>query len=266
LDKSGRYEVTPVQLRIPAVNHLAEGTLSAGTRARSEWSRELSQAPSRGLSTLSTNVQQAADRRRWLIAACERLIQARDLPALYRIIDANAELALDHLIRSAVLKLSEAARYRSGPGRKAHSHQYPPLLMVGLVSDLIQAGKAENPEQAFHVLQDLNISTCEAARRQYYRTLADPRFRGLLIELGQAQGQSAKEAESIMQAGEWLRRGGQIRRSVYVSEIGGAAEVIIRATEDGPKGTQKASPTDEYSDNTLVVTQIRIDGLKGPTG
>jgi hypothetical protein len=161
-----------VQLRIPAANLLAAGTLSGGKHAQSEWTREFAHTPSRGLSTLPTNVQWAADRRRSLIAECERLIRARDLSALYRIIEANPELAIDYSIRAAVLKLSAATRYRSGPGRKAHSHKCPPLLMVALVSDLIQAGKAENPEQAFHALQDLDISTCEAARRQYYRTSA----------------------------------------------------------------------------------------------
>ena len=251
-----------MQLGIRAANHLADDILSGGKRARSAWASEIAQAPTQGISTLPTNVQWASDRRRWLIAECERRIKARKLPALYRIIEANPELALDHSIRSAVQKLSKTARFRSGPGRKAHSHNRHPLLMVGLVSDLIQAGKVNNPEQAFYVLQDLNISTYEAARRQYYRALADPRFRGLLIELEQAQSQSAEEAESAMQAGEWLRPGGQIRRSVYMPEIGGAAEVTFTATEDGPKGTQKATPTDECSDNTLVVTQIRIDGLK----
>ena len=210
MSKSATYEVTPVRLRIPAANNLAEDTLSGGKRTRSDWLSAISHAPTRGVSTLPTNLQWAADRREGLIAVCERLIKARDLPALYRIIEANPGLALDHSIRGAVLKLSEAARFRNGPGRKTNSHERHPLLIVALVSDLMRAGK--NLEQAFDELHELGISNHEAAHRQYHRARADPRFRGLLIELGRAQSQSAEGAETVLQAGERLRPGGQIRK------------------------------------------------------
>ena len=259
--------MSPARLRIPAVRHLAQNRVFGNGRSRGDLIADLVEAPLRGVSTLPTNVQWASNRSRALLAKCERMIKARNLPGLRRLIDANPELALDYRVREALLKLSQAARYRRGPGRSAHSHSLHPLLVVGLVQDLIRIGQADNPEQAFHALRDLNISDFEAIRRKYYRARVDARFRGLLVELGQPERQSVEQVEATARDGEWLRPGGEIRRWVYFPPpIGDYVEVIFTATVEGPLVKQASPPANRSCDNTLVVTQIRLDGLDDPKG
>ena len=204
----------------------------AGRPKRSEWIRELSQAPLQGVSTLSTNVARMLERRQALIAQCLRLIRARDFTGLYRLIETDPEIALDRQIRDAVFKLGQAARYRPGPGRPPASRALHPLLIVGLVRDLIASGQAKSVAGACGVLDSMNVSTAEAARRQYYRAMAEPRYRGMSIELEQARMATTEESAAIANA-ESLPEGGEIRREIEVPGMG-KAEIILTATEDGP--------------------------------
>ena len=256
-DKAEGYEAPSVQMWLPGVRHLGELRTGHGCR-REEVHAELAAAPIQGISTLPTNVQFAIGRGIAQVTECERLIRARDLRRVCRLIDASPELALDRRIRDAVSRLSQAARYRPGPGRAEHSHRLSPLLMVGLVDDLIRRDEAENASQAFHVLERLNVGSAESIARAYYRALADERFRGLLVELRRPDNQSTEEAKAAMRNGEWLRPGGQARRLVYIPLINDYVEVVFTATKDGPPS---ALPTDgNQDDNILVVTGIRIHG------
>ncbi len=256
--KAGRYEAPPVQIWLPGVPHLAQ-LPARHERRRGEVHAGLAATPFQAITTLPTNVQCAIGRGLALVTECERLIGARDLPALCRLIVANPELALDRRIRDAVSKLSHAARYRPGPGRSEHSHRLSPLLVVGMVHDVIRAGEAGNPSQAFYVLETLNVGTAEGIARAYYRALGDERFRGLLVELRQSDNKSTEEAKAALRNGEWLRPGGQIRRRVYIPLINDYVEVVFTATEDGPASTR--SVDDKQDDNILVVSGIRIPGL-----
>ena len=98
---------------------------------------------------------------------------------------------------------------------------------------MITSGQAKDVPDACGVLDSMNVSTAEAARRQYYRAMAEPRFRGMSIELEQARMATTEESAAIANA-ESLPEGGEIRRQIEVPGMG-KAKIIFTATEDGPK-------------------------------
>jgi fatty acid-binding protein DegV len=161
------YEVTPIRIVLPAV-----GTLEAKPRPLSEV-RDEQVIHITGARTFSTTLSDAQREAQAMLAETRARVEGGHPEAILELLDANAAFIAVRWVRETLWKLSREGRLRRRRGRVTGRHRYSPLV-VALVDHLIQMGDAANAEQAFGVLEQVEI--LKYGRRRISTTAACARI------------------------------------------------------------------------------------------
>lgn len=230
LNKSKAYEATPSSLYLPCIPTFDGDGLTGFQTSRAKSRENLKNAPLHGFRTLTTSLDESRARCEALLKECQRLFQRRRLPELYRKVNDFPELALDIRVRELIRQASQYPRYTRGRGRPINSHECHPLLMVGLIDDFCKMGMTI--EQACAKLQEWNIANADTARRDYYRALEEPRFRGLWTQTGEPQRWSREQMDRLTARSQPLDAANPVQvRKVFMPTFNNHATVTFEAED-----------------------------------
>lgn len=183
-----------------------------------------------GVSTLPQSVNKAEKKTDELLKECRRCIRKRDFSTFLSRLDAYPALIQDHWVREELLNLEKQGRRRRRRGRPDACYNIYPLIVVGLVEQLILRGEAQNPEQAFGRLEKLGIMSYGSAKYYFYRAWREKRFRAILLKSPElAQLVTAEDVADRLRNAETLRPGHPITRIVEDSQLG-RGEITFEAT------------------------------------
>ena len=209
------YEVTPIRIVLPAV-----GTLEAKPRPLSEV-RDKQVIHITGARTFSTTLSDAQREAQVMLAETRGRVEGGHPEAILELLDANAAFIAVRWVRETLWKLSREGRLRRRRGRVTGRHRYSPLVVVALVNHLIQMGDAANAEQAFGVLEQVEILKYGTAKDLYYRGVREDRFRPVLLEFEELASYVSEDAlRPLLDRAEVLEAGKTIRRTVNDPELG----------------------------------------------
>jgi hypothetical protein len=100
-------------------------------------------------------------------------------------------------------------------------------VVVGLVQHLIGEGRAENPEQAFGVLDELGLIPYESAKDSFYRASGDSRFQAILVKLPGWVMETSDAGSDTERQGRELKSGDEVNFEGRMPD-GQSARVTIR--------------------------------------
>lgn len=182
-DKTGAYELTRATVHVPCYPKPLLDDLPKEPLPLSQARARLKQGRTYGAASLVTNIDQAEQRGDKLFAKFEKVEKSGNLQDLFKLLHDHPELVLNDEVRDTLLRRGQARRFTPGPGRPRGSFELHPLVVMGLVEELVGRARAKNLEEAFLQLTEMKLSTSyEAAKQAYYSAKNDLRFRAILIK------------------------------------------------------------------------------------
>ena len=217
-DNSGSYEAIRTRMVFPGVPIPPE-----------ESALSLKELSIQGVSTLPQSVNKAEKKTEELLKECRRCIRKRDFSTFLSRLDAYPALIEDRWVREELLNLEKQGRRRRRRGRPDACYNIYPLIVVGLVEQLILRGEAQNPQQAFGRLEELDIMSYDSAKYYFYRAWREKRFRAILLKSPElARVVTAEEMTERLRNAETLGPGDKITRTVEDPQRG-PAEITFEA-------------------------------------
>jgi len=218
VEKPQTYEAVPAKMVIPGVPLPAEAVRPAKLGSTPA---NLNALPIQGVSTLAGSLDQADGKGDELLKECRRCIRKRDFPEFLYLLGMYPGLIADRWIRETLFRLAKQGRLRRYRGRPTGSYKIYPLLVVGLVEQLLSGGEAPNREHAFVRLEELGIMSYESAKDLFYRALQEERFRAILLTSPElTRVATAEEVAEEVRNAETLHPGGRITRTVEHPHLG----------------------------------------------
>ena len=209
------YEVTPIRIVLPAVP-----TLEAKPRPLSGV-RDVEVIHITGATTISTTLSDAQREAQAMLAETRTRVERGYPEAILELLDANAAFIAVRWVRETLWKLSHEGRLRRRRGRVTGRHRYSPLVVVALVNHLIQMGDAANAEQAFGVLEQVEILKYGTAKDLYYRGVREDCCKPILLEFEELASCVSEDAfRSLLNPAERLEAGKTITRKFSDPELG----------------------------------------------
>lgn len=210
-----RYEVVPARLVLPAVP-----TLDPTPRRLAEL-RDDHIVRVTGATTLPSTTAAAEAEAQALLAMCRERVEAGHPEVLLELLDAHPDFIKDRWVRDTVGQLARDGRLRRRRGRVRGRRTFHPLIVVGLVNHLIRMGDAQNPEQAFGLLEQLEVLKYGTAKDLYYRGVRGDRFKPILLAFDDAAECVSEDVRQPMLARvEMLAPGTSTTRHVSDPELG----------------------------------------------
>ena len=209
-NKSETYEAIRVRTAFPGVSIPPE-----------ENALSLKELSIQGVSTLPQSINNAEGKADELLKECRRCIRKRDFSTFLSRLDAYPALIEDRWVREMVFKLAKQDRLRRRSGRPDACYNIYPLIVVGLVEQLITRGQVPNREQAFLTLEALGIMSYERAKYFFYRARREKRFRAILLKSAElAHVVTAEDMAARCRDAETLDPGGKITRTAEDPKLG----------------------------------------------
>jgi hypothetical protein len=119
-----------------------------------------------------------------LLERCKDRVRRGERWAVLELLDVNAEFLVVPWVRETLGRFLERGLSLRKPGRPRFRYLRNPLIVTGLVHVLIEQGRADNPEQALGLLEELRlVPSYETAKRAYFQVRRESRFRPLLLRL-----------------------------------------------------------------------------------
>ncbi|MBI4245980.1 MAG: hypothetical protein HY614_02215 [Candidatus Rokubacteria bacterium] len=218
-----RYEIVPLRAVLPAIP-----TLDTTSRPLAEL-RDEHVIRVTGATTLPCTVAGAEAHAQALLAVCRERVEAGHPEVLLELLDAHPDFIKDRWVRETIGHLARDGKLRRRRGRVRGRRAFHPLIVVGLVNHLIRMGDAQNPEQAFGLLEQLEILKYGTAKDLYYRGVREDRFKPILLafdDLAECVFQDV--LEQMLAGAEVLGPGMTITRRVSDPELG-EVEIIFTA-------------------------------------
>ncbi len=217
-DKPMRYEAVPARMVFPAVPIPAKEVLSGAPKDAD--SINLDPLLIQGVSTLPGSVEGAERKAEALLSECRRLVASRDFPGFLDLLDVNPLLTVDRGVRETLYKLAKQRRLHRRRGRPRGDYKkVHPLVVAGLVAQLVANGDAPYPEQAFWKLEKLGVLPYGTAKDYYYQVLGEERYKPVLFTCPEFARATDEEVAALHHA-EALRPGGKITRTVEDPRLG----------------------------------------------
>ena len=226
-DKPMRYEAVPARMVFPAVPIPAKEVLSGAPKDAD--SINLDPLLIQGVSTLPGSVEGAGRKTEALLSECRRRVERRDFPGFLDLLDVNPLLTADRGVRETLYKLAKQGRLHRRPGRPRGDYKkVHPLVVAGLVDQLIANGDAPNPEQAFWELEKLGVLPYGTAKDYYYQVLREKRYKPILLTCPELARPATDEEVAALHHAEALKPGETINRTATSAEDE-SIEVTFRA-------------------------------------
>jgi hypothetical protein len=223
MDSNGEsklYEAMRARMVLPAIPIPAHGE-SVEKFATIRW---------QGLRTLPTCVADAHKHSHELLRRTQWRVRRGDRRALAELLDYNPEFIAVRWVREEVLKRLAGDRSLRRRGRPAGSFVMQPLVVVGLVEELMASDRAKNPHTAFKQLESLTGMLYETTKRLYYQALSEPRFRAIFLTFPETSSQlTGEELARVIGASEQLTSGRPSTRTLCETESG-PLKVTFEAT------------------------------------
>jgi hypothetical protein len=212
---SGRpksYVFTPATVILRGIPLVAEGALPTSVpEAAREWTGP-GTLPIRGVSTFTTQAARAKRETDEVLSHYRNRWRQGDRTAISELLDLNPEFIVAAWVRDALEQLLEGGLPLRRKGRPHGRYAVNPLIVVGLVQNLISTGRAPNREQAFARLEELGVLTYESAKDSFYRALRERRFHPILIEFPEFAQEISAETAAQFPSGERLLTGAEVSR------------------------------------------------------
>ncbi len=204
-ENSVSYEVTPCRLVAYGVPLVAP----------EEDFSDPKQIRIRGLTTLAASLGDAQSRAEGRLKAVKQRIRQGDHQGLVNLLDDYPEFIAHPWVRKEWIKWIATGRSFRKPGRRMGSVIRHPLIVAGMVDELVRRGWAKNKHKAFEWLDEHLCINYDMVKEQYYRAWSEERFRAVLIEnpVG-ARSRTPDEIEHTIDQAETLESGKTITRVV----------------------------------------------------
>lgn len=217
--KSPGYELVPCTMVLPAMPLPSKQALDArrrtGRLGLPSPGACSTHSEIRGAVTLSTSYDDAQARMQVLLGACQRRVRGGDPSALADLLEEHPDFIRIPWVRETLARLQESGRVRRRRGRPSGRFTFHPLVVAGLVRELVSSGRAANPERAFQWLEIEGVMSSYRAKDLYYQARRDERFRAILLTFEEhAITVSETEARRLMANRQFVGRGSQATAKV----------------------------------------------------
>ncbi len=214
-----RYIGIPFRIVLPGIPEPASGTLPMEPQEDGEV-RMPETLAIRGVSTLATSTEQARREAEALLRQCQERVAAGRAGAVLDLLDINPEFIQHAWVREAYVRLSEQGLLRRRRGRPIGRDKVCPMVVAGLVGQLIATGRVKNLEQAFGKLEELGLMTYAAAKDSFYRGRREPRFRPIYLEFPELEREMTAAEVEYLQRAEMVESGRTINRTFEDPRLG----------------------------------------------
>ncbi len=215
-EQSKGYEAVRACMVLPAVPILDE---NVSRKSRQE-------VRIRGVRTVTGNVAQAQKQANELLRRCQRRVRDGHPSAVLELLDMNPEFVMHAWVRETLFWLAMSGRLRRSRGRRRGTYKMHPLLVVGLVEQLLSSGQAPNLDQAFAQLEQLDVLPYYTAKRLFYQVQSEKRFRPVMLTFPQVAREVAAEEAALPLGREVLQPGGKITRN-FEDPVLGNVEIVF---------------------------------------
>ena len=214
-----RYVGTPFQIVFPTIPRPSESVVPTEAREDGEIAMPATLAII-GVSTSPTSADRAKRVAAVLLRQCQERVATGRTAAILELLDINPEFIKNAWVRDTYIRLGDEGRLRRAPGRPMGRDKVNPMVVVGLVGHLIEKQRAENPEQAFGVLEELGLMTYAAAKDSFYRGRREPRFRPIYLEFPELEREMTAEEVAYFMRAEMVEAGRTTTRTFQDPKLG----------------------------------------------
>lgn len=212
---SRTYELIPVRGVIPAVPVL-EPKSHAVEELRSTHAIHIT-----GAATVFFQAEAARREAEAMLAHCRAEVDRGNPYAVTELLDANPAFIAVSWVREALRGFLAKGRSLRRRGRIRGKHRFHPLVLIGLVNHLIAMGDARNTEQAFGLLEELEVLPYGTAKDLYYRGVKEDRFKPILLEFPEyAQRVTAEELARFVSRVQMLEPRRPVQRKIQDPKLG----------------------------------------------
>lgn len=220
--KSGTYTATPASLYLPLAPYPTALKRPPDKDAPLEF-REAQSAV--------TSIDEARVRAQELLKECKRRFNNNDPTGIAVLLGEHPMLINDPWVWKTFFQLVRAGRFRYSRGRRRGTFRHHPLILFGLVQAAIKRGEAANPEQAFHLLAELEWCPYDTAKKLYYQVRNEPRFQAeFVLQTDKTRPASNAEMEYVATA-ETLRPGAAVIQRFHHPVLG-PGQFTLSAVDD----------------------------------
>jgi hypothetical protein len=221
-DSPKTYEVTPFRAIVPAMPVQGPSGVDADELRAGQFKMT-------GVESVETSLDGARRNTERLLRDWRARSRARDRYALIALLDDNPELMLVEEVRAELIELIRGGLPLRRRGRRRNRYRMHPLVVVGIVRQLVHSKVVPNTEQAFWWLNDKDVLPYETARRLFYRSAREERLRPLLVEFPElSERLPSSVVEPVLRAAEVLTPRRPILRR-WNDPVRGETELSINA-------------------------------------
>jgi hypothetical protein len=153
-----------------------------------------------GATTVETTINEAIAFSRARIRECKRRLCNGNPTAILSFLDDYPDLIADPWISAKYLQLLHAGRLRRNRGRPRGRFEHHPLMVEGLVRELIAQELVKTPEEAFAMLEQREWLSYDESKRLYYQSQREDRFKAVFVERSDLTRAATKEEEAEIEA------------------------------------------------------------------
>jgi hypothetical protein len=204
------YKRTRARIIVPLIPRFAADTFPKEPPEKEGYRlpAELSLTGASGPPTCLREAQQEGEE---LLRRCRERVRRGERAAIWELLEINPAFIANAWVREQTTRFLEGGLSTGRRGRRPGTFKVHPLVIVGLVQQLIESGRARNPERAFVELDEFGLVSYDSAKDAYYRALRDSRYRPVLVELpGFAEVISEEQHEAALRRGRRLQSGDEI--------------------------------------------------------
>ena len=202
-DKTAAYDITPCRLVAYGVP-----TLDPAVHRVDPKEVEIS-----GLTTIETSVEEAQRRSDGMLRAVLQQLKKGNHQALVNLLDEHPQFIAEPRIRYELAKWISTGRSYRQPGRPRKGELRHPLIVAGIVDDLMSRDLHMNMGDAFECVADWLCISASTARDYYYDARSQERFKPILMRTGPRMtapieanlGQAIETAE-LLECGKEVKR------------------------------------------------------------
>ncbi len=202
-DKTAAYDITPCRLVAYGVP-----TLNPAVHKVSPKEIEIS-----GFTTLETSVEEAQRRSDGMLKAVFQQLKKGNHQELVNLLDEHPQFIAVPRIRYELAKWVASGRSYRQPGRPRKGALRHPLIVAGIVDELMSGDLQMNKGEAFACVADWLCISASTARDYYYDARSQERFKPILMRTGprittpiEANLGQAIETAELLECGKKVRR------------------------------------------------------------
>lgn len=204
-DKTAAYDITPCRLVACGVP-----TLNPALQKVSPKEIEIS-----GFTTVETSVEEAQRRSDGMLKAVFQQLKKGNHQALVNLLDEHPQFIAVPRIRYELVKWVATGRSYRQPGRPRKGALRHPLVVAGIVDELMTGDLQMNKGDAFACVADWLCISASTARDHYYDARIQERFKPFLMRTGpRITTPLAGNLGQVLETAELLECGKEVRRTL----------------------------------------------------